>query len=77
VEGYFCEYQKTWGVFYKTVGSAGFDLAWLGLTRSRSVGSRSDGCGRMRAKRCGWIGSGPLDHDPAARDACKRPATGQ
>jgi hypothetical protein len=77
VEGYFCESRKTWGVFCKTIGPAGFDRAWLVLTRSRPVGSRSDGCGGCGLSGGGGIESGPLDHDPAARDACKRLAAGQ
>jgi hypothetical protein len=40
----------------------------------RSIGSESDGCG---SKRGGWIGSGPLDHDPAARDTSMRRGGGR
>jgi hypothetical protein len=42
------------------------------LTRSRSIGSRSNSCRCTRAKRGGWIRSGALDLDLTATDARER-----
>jgi hypothetical protein len=47
------------------------------LTRSRSVGSRSDGCGGCGLSGGGGIESGALDLDPAATNARERRGDGE
>jgi hypothetical protein len=56
------------GGFCKSSRVDGVDLVDSGLTRSRSVGSRFDGCGHTRAKRGGRF-------DQARRILIRRPRT--
>jgi hypothetical protein len=72
VEGYLREYRKTQGLFCKNSRAGWVDLVDSRWTRSRSVGSRSDGCGCARVKRGSGVRSGPSDLDPAARIARER-----
>jgi hypothetical protein len=49
VEGYICEFRKTWGVFRKTSrAGGGVDLVDQ-VGYFRSIGSESNGCGQRGA----------------------------
>jgi hypothetical protein len=68
VEGYLCEYQKTQGLFCKNTRAGGGLTGLTQLTRSKSNGSRSSGCGVLRLRRR----RDALGLDPTARVVRRR-----
>jgi hypothetical protein len=68
VEGYFCEFRKTWGVFRKTFGLAGFDRLSRFLTDLDPLDldpRATVACGRRDS-------SYALDLDLTATHGCKQ-----